>query len=60
MYFFGIGIGLQQKQTCLGLLPKSGSETLLLCIVILLLSDAHSLIGSIDAEGIKEDIAIVD
>lgn len=50
----------EQLHTCLGVLPKSGSDTLLLDIVILLPSAAHSLIGSIEAEGIKDDIAIVD
>lgn len=48
------------QHTCLGLLPKSGSETLLLDIVILLPSAAHSLIGSMEADGINDDIAIVD
>ena len=46
--------------TCLGVRPKSGSETLLLGMVILLPSAVHSLMGSMDAEGINDDIAIVD
>ena len=56
-------IGFEQGKklpTCLGVLPKSGSETLLLCIVNLLPSAVHSLMGSIDAEGISDDIAMVD
>ena len=45
--------------TLLGDLQKSGSEMLLFGIDRLL-PPLHSLIGSFDAEGIKEDLAIVD
>jgi hypothetical protein len=50
----------QYSQTCLGVLPISGSETLLLGFAILLLSAVHSLMGSIEADGTKDDMAIVD
>lgn len=43
--------------TFVGALPKSGSEMLLLGI---LFSPVHSLMGSIETEGINEDTAIVD
>lgn len=51
---------LRYSHTCLGLLPISGSETLLLGLGIWLLSAVHSLMGSIEADGTKDDMAIVD
>lgn len=47
------------ESTCLGLLPKSGSETLLLWMVFLP-SPAHPLIVSTDAEETKDDMDIAD
>ena len=49
-----------KSPTCLGDLPISGSDTLRLCIVILLPSAALSPMGSIAIEGISDDTAIVD
>jgi hypothetical protein len=48
----------------LGVLPKSGSETLLLCAIFLpvppLLLSAISLIDCVEADGINDDMATND
>lgn len=50
----------ERNPTCFGLSPNTGSETLLLCLILLVLLLDNSVMVSTDADGTKEAMAIVD
>jgi hypothetical protein len=54
---------LSDRAPCFGVLPKSGSETLLLCAIFLPVTPLFSAISLIDcteADGINDDMVITD